>query len=59
MDVHVFKMILEINEQKTVIKHFSYDFKGKVDRRKCNLNQESNNKYILIPNTKPAKFAFL
>ena len=36
-------MIKEINEQKTLVKHFSYEFRCEPDRRECSSRQKYNN----------------
>ena len=39
LNVSEFKIITEINESKTLMKHISFDYKCKFDRKKCNSDQ--------------------
>ena len=43
LNFHVFNMIAEINESRTLTKHISWKCECKFDDRKYNLNQKWNN----------------
>ena len=43
VNIIVFNMIKQINEQKTLVKHFSYEFRCEPDLRECSSRQKYNN----------------
>ena len=43
LNLHVFNIIIGINESKTLTKHISCKYECKFDGRKCNSNQKRNN----------------
>ena len=42
VNVKVFNIITKLNEEKTLLKHISCDYKCKFDQTKCNSNRKCN-----------------
>ena len=55
MNLKVFNMIKEINELKTLAKHFSFECRCEFDGKKCNSRQKLNNDNCQCECKKPIK----